>query len=538
MKNINTCVYLILIGALFLSSSDKIRIDKHQEQYMGQSPSADLLISRGWVSYKDFGAKGDGQTDDILSISKTHNFANEHNLKVKADKECKYYIGKSNTTVDIQTDTDFGNASFIIDDRDVENLRANVFSVTSKLSPIKITNVQSLKKNQNEIGEFFKETTGLVIAVNSNVKRYIRYGSNQNSGSSQTDVFLISENGEIDSNAPILWNFDEVTDMTFYPIDEDTLTISGGRFTTIANKDSSNYRYYSRGFSISRSNVIVDRLTHYVEGEGETGSPYSGFINISNCANVLVKNSTLTGRKTYQTIGSAGRTVSMGSYDISVGRAVNIAFENCKQINDIHDRTYWGIMGSNYSKNISLDSCIFSRFDAHQGVANATIRNSTLGHQGINAIGSGTLLVENTTISSRNIVNLRSDYGSTWEGEFIIRNCTFNPVGISNGRVNLIGGENMGNHDFGYECFMPQKIIFDNVLINESEHSDKYQGATIFANFNRDMTDQSYVEDYPYSLTKEIVLKDVKTTTGRPIRISDNQYMFKDVLIVADHFKE
>lgn len=524
MKNSTNVIYLILIGVLFLSS-----------EHMGQSPSADLFISRGWVTYKDFGAKGDGETDDILSISKTHNFANEHNLKVKADKGCKYYIGKS-TTVDIQTDTDFGNASFVIDDRDVEDLRANVFSVSSKLSPRKTTNVRSLKKSQNEISEFTKEA-GLVIAVNSNVKRYIRYGSNQNSGSNQTDVFLISKDGKIDSNTPILWNFDEVTDMTFYPLDEDTLTISGGYFTTIANKDSSRYRYYSRGFSISRSNVIVDGLTHYVEGEGETGSPYSGFINISNCANIVVKNCTLTGHKTYQTIGSAGRTVSMGSYDISVGRAVNIAFENCKQTNDIHDRTFWGIMGSNYSKNLSLDNCIFSRFDAHQGVANATIRNSNLGHQGINAIGSGTLLVENTTVSSRNIVNLRSDYGSTWEGEFIIRNCTFNPTGISSGNVNLIGGENMGKHDFGYECFMPQKIIFDNVLINDSEHSNKYQGATIFANFNRNMKDQSYVEDYPYNLTKEIVFKDVKTTTGRPIKISDNEFMFKDVFVVTDYLR-
>ena len=41
------------------------------------------------------------------------------------------------------------------------------------------------------------------------------------------------------------------------------------------------------------------------------------------------------------------------------------------------------------------------------GVANATIRNSTLGHQGINAIGSGTFTVENSTIYGRNLVNLR-----------------------------------------------------------------------------------------------------------------------------------
>ena len=51
------------------------------------------------------------------------------------------------------------------------------------------------------------------------------------------------------------------------------------------------------------------------------------------------------------------------------------------------------------------------------------------------------------------------------------------------------------------------------------------------------MTDQSYVEDYPYNLTKEVVLNNVKATSGRPIIISDNEFMFKDV-VVTDYFKE
>ncbi len=67
------------------------------------------------------------------------------------------------------------------------------------------------------------------------------------------------------------------------------------------------------------------------------------------------------------------------------------------------------------------------------GVANATIRNSTLGHQGINAIGSGTFIVENSTIRGNNLINLRSDYGSTWEGEFIIRDCIFVPRSVKSG---------------------------------------------------------------------------------------------------------
>src|SRR3546814_10876102 len=92
------------------------------------------------------------------------------------------------------------------------------------------------------------------------------------------------------------------------------------------------------------------------------------------------------------------------------------------------------------------------------GVANATIRNSTLGHMGVNAIGSGTFLIENSTLNGRTLINLRSDYGSTWQGEFIIRNCVFVPSGGSKVNPILIGASNSGQHNFGYTTYMPERI--------------------------------------------------------------------------------
>jgi hypothetical protein len=224
----------------------------------------------------------------------------------------------------------------------------------------------------------------------------------------------------------------------------------------------------------------------------------------------------------------------MGSYDLLVNRALNVSFVNCKQTNDIDDKTYWGILGSNYSKNLLYDSCTLSRFDAHMGVANATIRNSTLGHMGINAIGSGTLTVENTTVRGRNLVNLRSDYGSTWQGEFIIRNCIFVPAGGSKTSASLIGGSNSGQHDFGYTCYMPEKITIENLRIDDSNHPEDYQGPAIFANFNPQMTDDSYEEKFPYVRTREVILRNVTTDSGKAVRLSDNPFMFKDVNVDKD----
>lgn len=482
----------------------------------------------GYVQYSQLGAKGDGKSDDILPIAAAHAIANANKLAVKADANASYYIGPSARIAYIQTDTDFGNAQFIIDDTNVEHRTTPIFSVVSDHTPVPLKGINSLKRNQARIKAQLPGPS-IITVTNKNLRHYIRFGLNQDNGSAQTDLFVVDAKGKVDQNAPIIWDFKEITEIIALPIDQKPLTIKGGKFTTIANQAESKYNYYARNIDIRRSHVTIDSLQHFIIGEGDHGAPYSGFLSISNCAYVTVKNTVLTGHKTYQTIGAAGKPVSMGSYDLSINRALNISIINSSQTNDIRDRTYWGILGSNYCKNLLYDNCTFSRFDAHKGVANATIRNSRLGHMGINAIGSGKLIVENTTIYGRSLVNLRSDYGSTWQGEFIIRNCTLVPPAESQiTAISLISGSYNGEHDFGYQCHMPKKIKIENLQIKDGNHGDKYTGAVLFANFNPAFKDQSFQEKYPYIKTQKVVLKNINSDSNKSVRISHNNYMFKD----------
>jgi len=534
-------LFFMLFSSILLAqcnpedSFEKTEVSTENGKLVINVSKADMLKfeADGFVRYSDFGAKGDGETDDIDFIAAAHEIANQQGFSVKADEGATYYISGKDRTAVIQTDTDFGNAAFVIDDTDVQNRNAHVFMVSSGQQPFKPDGILSLERNQEKVNVSLPGTC-LVTVNNSNVRRYIRFGPNQNKGSAQTDIFIADKNGNVDMDAPIIWDFDQITEITALPIDETTLTITGGRFTTIANKAESKYTYYSRGIAIRRSNVLVDGLEHRITGEGDHGAPYGGFLNISQCAYVTVRNTILTGHKTYRTIGSAGVPVSMGSYDLSVNRALNVSFVNCSQTNDINDSRYWGILGSNYCKNLVYDNCTFSRFDAHMGVANATIRNSTLGHQGINAIGSGTFTVENSTIRGRTLINLRSDYGSTWQGELLIRNCVFVPANGQPISASLIGGSNSGQHDFGYVCYMPERITIENLKIDDTNHPENYDGPAIFGNFNSKMTDDSYVEKFPYVITKEVILRNVTTSSGKAVRLSNNPFMFKDVKVIRD----
>jgi hypothetical protein len=76
------------------------------------------------------------------------------------------------------------------------------------------------------------------------------------------------------------------------PIDQTPLVIRGGVFTTFANRmeQEKGYNYWSRNIVISRSNTEVDGLTHYVVGETSVGHPYSGFLNVRQCADITLRN--------------------------------------------------------------------------------------------------------------------------------------------------------------------------------------------------------------------------------------------------------
>jgi hypothetical protein len=207
-----------------------------------------------------------------------------------------------------------------------------------------------------------------------------------------------------------------------------------------------------------------------------------------------------------------------------VGQALNLTIFNCRQSNDIYDKQYWGIMASNGGKNIVFDGCTLNRFDAHQGLANATIRNSEIGSGGISLIGMGTLLIENTNKG----VYLREDYGSTWRGEMIVRNCKFKSNG---GTVTLLSGNNTGRYSHGYKAYLPERITLENVHIEDTNPPEGYEGPAVLGNFNPAYKDASYVEKYPYIKTKEIILKNVTTASGKPMRISTNPVMFRDVVM-------
>ncbi|MBT8044027.1 MAG: hypothetical protein KJO79_03670, partial [Verrucomicrobiae bacterium] len=475
-----------------------------------------------WVTYETFGAAGDGITDDLPSICKAHQYANLHKLPVRSKPGASYHLGQRALTAVIATDTDWGTSRFIIDDsKGVEDHRKPLFEVRSLLAPIPLE-IDSLKQGQTRL-DLQPASDCLVLVENKNRRRYIRRGLNQNRGSIQKEAFILHKDGTI--TGAIDWDYDTVTSVEAQPIDPDTLTIRGGIFTNIANRGGKdqNYAYWKRNITIRRSNTEINGVIHHVTGEQEDGRPYSGFLTVSQCANVTLRNCQISDRKVYKKIGNAGKPVSMGTYGYSANLVVNLKMIKCRMDN-IHDRSRWGVTGTNHLKNFLVDGCVLSRVDVHQGVSGSyIIRNSTIGHAGINAIGRGRLIVENCTLHGRQLVYFRQDYGSTWHGDVVVRNCRWI---MPRRHGSMLRMSNDGSHDFGYPCAMPRTIEIDGLNIEHAEPPEHPRPIAILPKL-----EATAKQPFPYQLTKKISIRRLTMPHSLPLQISQNPELFKAVQI-------
>lgn len=479
------------------------------------------------VTYEAFGAVGDGVADDLPAICKAHDHANLKGLRVRSNPDATYHLGSQALTAIIQTDTDWSTSRFIIDDsQGVDDHRHPLFEIRSRLQPIPLK-IKSLTRDQKSL-DLRPPHDCLVHVENKNRKLYIRRGLNQNNGSVQQEVFILRRDGSITGG--IDWNYEVVTRVTAQPIDPEPLVLRGGNFTNIANRmhQEVGSSYWGRNIRISRSNTEIDGVVHRVTGETDVGAPYSGFLQAGRCANITLRNCSIDGRKTYMKIGSAGKPVAMGSYGYNANNVINFRMVKCR-MEDIHDRSRWGVIGTNFMKNILLEDCELSRMDVHQGTSGVyIIRRTTLGHAGLNAIGRGRLIIEDSTLHGNHLISFRSDYGSTWDGEVLIRNSRWIPR--SNNPV-MFRMNNDGTHDFGYPCSMPRVIRIDGLFVDDSNNSEKHRGVIIFS----DPSGRSSNKDlpFPYRLTERLEMINLKTASGLMPRVSDNAEVVKAITVVS-----
>ena len=495
------------------------------------------MSDKKYVTYEEFGAKGDGVADDFAAIYKAHEFANEKGLPVIAKSDAEYYIhdpridGEVKEII-IKTDTCFGSAKITIDDRDVSVYKdaptydwypKAIFKVESDYEAYRISDEaiirgvldQGLNRSSTRVG-LKLDYPAMIIPYNDAHRVYRRRGYGGWGGSPMHEVIVIDKDGNISEETPIMFDYENIDYIDVYRLDIKPITIEGGIFTTRSSRvntltiypDGSSKRcggYLHRGINIKRSFTTLRGVKHYITDEvpmrdqvnekGEVvhiSACYQGFYLASYANHVFFEDCVISGRRCYNyVVGGAG-----GTYGLS-GNAVNkLVFKGCKQANfwvtvdenyDIHPvsedtpgamtsmsyynvngknlKMHWGIGGSNFCKNMEYIDCLLSRYDAHSGLYNGKIVNSTI--NGMEIVGVGNLLLENSRWFSaaggkragagNSIMYLRNDYASTWDGELTLKN--FKAYVHSETANTYILSHSYNNWYYGYQAYFPNLSV-------------------------------------------------------------------------------
>ena len=453
------------------------------------------------IYYEDFGAVGDGKTDDFFALKKCHEYANEWGHTVNGTEGRTYYIGVENGTqsIPVKTDTYWNLCRFIWDDRDVPDPKdgraylASIFKILPDKSSYTLEGdklpVTSLPTGSNTIGDW-KPGERVMVYIYDNTKRhYIREGLNQNNGTDQKEIIIVNADGTIDPDTPVQWDYTTLSKMEIYPCEDEPITFSGGKknqndsydlmgkydnfdvidravVETYFNDAPSAYTYFGRNIEITRSNVTIKNIQHVLHDDVVQSAPYQGFITIVNASDVIVEGMIFQKQKSFSTIGAEGKDVGMGSYEIHANGCNKVTWRHCRQSNffepdgSVKNRGY---MGTNYCKNLKFEDMLSCSFDAHCNLYNGSIIDSICEH--INFIGGGTIYYENVTVYTDGTgagIVLRQDYGSTWDGNVIINGLTLRASKTN--AISLIKAE-YTNHYFGYTCHLPGKIEMNNVKV-------------------------------------------------------------------------
>ncbi len=329
------------------------------------------------VYYEDFGAKGDGKTNDYQAFYDAHKYANENGLSVKAQGGKTYMLSDPTVTdggeravrsIVIKTDTDWTDAEFIIDDRSINGRDREgdgykisqtwVFTVASDYEKFTVTkDSEDYKEKFAAIGsvgctygtkrlDLGLGYPALLIIYDENKGVYRRSGDSyagqrqQTFGSAQHEFIIVDKDGIIDGSTPFMFDYDALTKIEVIRLDIKPITIRGGTFTTrsclvcgriTVDGKNSDLPYYARGLKINRSFTTVDRVDHYIADEftvdeyveGKRTARYTGFYFAAEAANVLFCDCIMTGRKNH--LG--------GTYEFNANGIANLTLLRCKQSN-------------------------------------------------------------------------------------------------------------------------------------------------------------------------------------------------------------
>ena len=412
------------------------------------------IIETEKVTYRMFGAKLDGVTDDGAAIKNCHDYANQIKILEANGKSyiypCKVenhqgiIYKKNQNTIYAYTDVDLSGSTILMDDFNSawygfyiwgDNASNNyIFDIGDNI-------LASMKKDNARLNFDYKMEAPPNSVIYFNEKPY----SMRNNGGSfysveRMELMVHKQDGWCASPFCDDWTSDGADLFSAEISDEDTLNVYGIKRAWF-NYIPTNHGYFigcrviykcsdsnkqSAVLWVRRHNCTVSDFIFEPDLSNLQNNLYkNASIYVYGCYNVTLKN--ITG------LNNAGKRLedtsnATSGYVIRIFGCDTINIYNC----DLSG--FWGAIAASQVKSFTIRDSKSNRLDVHDGVYNITIDNCVLYTHAIQVgYGRGNLTVSNCKFYFRfdpdncyqnlYMIALQATYGRIFAGKIYIRNC-------------------------------------------------------------------------------------------------------------------
>ncbi len=216
-----------IVECCYMSTFERSYIKFLEDVFL--SKRGDVVVENNYtdeantVYYEEFGAKGNGVTDDYQALYDTHIFANKCGQRVRGKEGAHYFVAAASrvATIPVTTDIDFNGATITVDDygsAGFANRGVRLFTLDRQPGGVVTLTGEEVyalyeeyRKNVNPEApeklvidpstESFPwlapklEVSSMVRIISSTHKDFVRHGANENAGTDRIDVFMVEANG-------------------------------------------------------------------------------------------------------------------------------------------------------------------------------------------------------------------------------------------------------------------------------------------------------------------------------------------------------